>query len=213
MADALVQVGLLTDIRELADAARAHPKLQEWAPGRADLEGYLFPDTYLFVPGMSAPEIVDRMVRAFENEVDIPALTAAAASHDLTLDQAVTLASIVQREARTDDERATIAGLFFNRLHDGMKLESCATVNYALGDWSKSITIADTRLDHPYNTYRIDGLPPGPICNPGPRSLAAVISPEATENLFFVYDPALGHHRFSRTYAAHQRAIRDINAP
>jgi UPF0755 protein len=207
MAEALAEAGLPANPRDFAVAMRGHPRRASWAPEREDLEGYLFPDTYLFVPGMTAFEIVDELVGAFEDAVDPLGFEAAAAEQGLTLDEAVILASIVEREARIDDERPTIASVFLNRLEDGMKLESCATVHHAIGDWSRPLRIADTRIAHPHNTYVIDGLPPGPICNPGLASLRAVVSPEVTDHRFFVYDESLGRHRFSRTYAEHQRQV------
>ncbi|MBN1476336.1 endolytic transglycosylase MltG [Candidatus Sumerlaeota bacterium] len=209
MANALVTAGMCATAEEFLAATAAHPRRAEWAPDAETLEGFLFPDTYLFVPGQTIEEVVDELVRAFERAVNLSAYSASAEAQDLTLFEAVTLASIIEREARTDDERAEMAGVFLNRLELGMRLESCATVHFAINDWSRALRIADTEVDHPYNTYEIEGLPPGSICNPGLPSLMAVVSPEETDNLFFVYDEALGRHRFSRTFAEHQRASRE----
>jgi UPF0755 protein len=209
MASALVTAGMCATAEEFLAAAAAHPRHAEWAPDAETMEGFLYPDTYLFVPGQTIEEVVNEQVRSFERSVNLSSYVASSEAQGLTLFEAVTLASIIEREARTDDERAEMAGVFLNRLAMGMRLESCATVHFAIGDWSRALRIADTEVDHPYNTYEIEGLPPGPICNPGLPSLMAVVSPEETDNLFFVYDEALGRHRFTRTFADHQRASRE----
>lgn len=208
IAAALVSAELIASPASFERALASDPHLQAWGIPRPSLEGYLFPDTYLLLPGMTAEEIVAEMVTEFERAVNLTAYRASAEALGLTLDEAVTLASIIEREARTDDERPEMAGVFLNRLAAGMRLQSCATVHFAIGDWSRPLTTADTEVEHPYNTYVIEGLPPGPICNPGLPSLMAAVRPAATENLYFVYDEALGRHRFSRTFAEHQRAIR-----
>jgi UPF0755 protein len=208
IAAALVSAELIASPASFEAAIVSEANRPAWASARESLEGYLYPDTYLFLPDMTSAEIVAEMVRGFGHAVNVAAYRASAEAEGLTLDEAVILASIIEREARTDDERPIMAGVFLNRLKRGMKLESCATVNYALGDWSRPLTVADTRIDSPYNTYVIDGLPPGPICNPGLPSLLAAVKPAETDYLFFVYDEALGRHRFSRTFAEHTRAIR-----
>ncbi|NUP88882.1 MAG: endolytic transglycosylase MltG [Candidatus Sumerlaeia bacterium] len=211
MASRFVTAGLVSSERAFVEAVRRNPARAAWASGEASPEGFLFPDTYYFLPGQSADEIVAEMVDAFAGAVSLEAYAASVEAQGLSLREAVILASIVEREARGDEERPEVAGVFFNRLRRGMKLESCATVNYILGDWSRSLRIADTEIDHPYNTYRHAGLPPGPICHPGLSSLLAVAEPATTENLFFVYDPAQGRHVFTRTYAEHQRATREAS--
>src|SRR3989338_2263323 len=166
------------------------------------LEGYLFPETYFFTKGMSEEDILKTFVARF-NEKARPLLRSDTHSaHDL-----LTLASMVEREAARDEERTVIAGVFWNRLRRRMPLESCVTVEYALGRKKKKLTDEDLRADSPYNTYRRAGLPPGPVGNPGLRAIAATVMPAATGYLFFVA-AGDGSHHFSATWAEHLRAKR-----
>lgn len=177
-------------------------------PGR-DAEGYLFPDTWELEPGAPARMLVRRMVRRFHEVWRHERGRAAAPPLD---DRAtVILASIVEREAVRADETRLIAGVFLNRLRRGMPLQSCATVQYVLPHHREVLTIADTRIESPYNTYLHPGLPPGPICNPGARALAAALDPEPTEYLYFVARGD-GSHVFSRTLNEHDRARRRVNS-
>lgn len=168
-------------------------------------EGYLFPATYGFRAGESADEIVATMFREFfsrfvtryDNELK---------HRRLSPHQLVTLASIVEREAEKDSERPVIAQVFLNRLAKGMRLQSCATVQYALPKHKSRLLYEDLKIDSPYNTYRNAGLPPGPICSPGDASLKAAVNPQATDALYFVARGD-GTHIFSRTWAEHQAAI------
>ena len=116
--------------------------------------------------------------------------------------QVVILASLVEREARVPQERPLIAGVFYNRLKKHLRLESCATVEYALGAWKPKLTYKDLEVESPYNTYKHSGLPPGPICNPGKASLDAAAHPEPTEMMFFVAHGD-GTHQFSKDYKEH----------
>ena len=171
-------------------------------------EGYLFPATYTF-EGNAAPEvIVNRLLDEF-NQRFVNKYKAEILRHKLSFHELVTLASIVEREAVLEEERATIAGVFINRLAIGMKLESCATVQYALPQHKKRLMLADTRYPSPYNTYINAGLPPGPICNPGLPSLLAALKPAKTDALYFVARGD-GGHIFTRTFAQHEAAIRKI---
>lgn len=169
------------------------------------LEGYLFPDTYALVRGKSgAKDIITRMVRRFFqvwNEI------AARKKSSLTRHQIVTLASIVEKETANPAERPLIARVFLNRLHRSMRLQSDPTVIYGLPAFDGNLTRQDLRLATPYNTYVIDGLPPGPICNPGRAAMEAVLHPADSTALYFV-SKNNGSHQFSTTLKEHNRAVR-----
>jgi len=168
---------------------------------REKREGYLFPDTYFFEQGLSADFVVQRLIERFREKVPKDFKERAKALK-LSYGQLVTLASIVEREARAAQERPLIAGVFYNRLRKHWYLESCATVEYALGGWKPHLTYKDLAVESPYNTYRHAGLPPGPICNPGEAALEAAAHPAQTDMMFFVADSS-GTHRFSRYYNEH----------
>jgi UPF0755 protein len=174
------------------------------------LEGYLFPATYTFPEGTTAREAVREMVARFERawrpewEARLHAL--ALRRHD-----AVTLASIVEREAVRPEERPVIAAVYYNRLKKGMRLEADPTIQYALGRHTARVLYRDLEIQSPYNTYRRSGLPPGPIGSPGGPSLAAAVSPANVPYLYFVAHPD-GHHEFRTTYAEHLVAVREARA-
>lgn len=171
----------------------------------ADLEGYLFPDTYQFERSTPPERIVRTLVERFR-QVSDQVLAPSLASRGLTLRQAVTLASIVEKETGRGDERPLIAAVFFNRLARGMRLESDPTVIYGIADFDGNLTRVHLRTATPYNTYVITGLPAGPIANPGAESLAAVARPADVPYLFFVAKGD-GSHQFSTTLAEHTRAV------
>lgn len=175
------------------------------------LEGYLFPDTYQ-VPvdehGRADPALVVRMMLDRFRQVVGPDEEARARRLGLTVHQVVTLASIVEREARAADERPVIAAVYLNRLERGMTLDADPTVLYALGRVSGRLTYADLRVDSAYNTYRYAGLPPGPIGSPGRAAIAAVLNPADVDYLYFVLRPdGSGRHQFARTLAEHNRNV------
>jgi UPF0755 protein len=194
-----------------ADALESHAFLSA-LPATATLEGYLFPDTYRLPADATAADLVNTMLFTFGQRVTTE-MTRAAASHGLDLHGAITLASIVEREAQLPDERPLIAGVFLNRLAQGMPLEADPTVQYALGYqestgqwWKRPLLFADLEVDSPYNTYRYGGLPPGPIASPGLASIQAVVQPAETAYLFFVVDclaDAPGAHVFAETFEEH----------
>ncbi|MDD2370627.1 MAG: endolytic transglycosylase MltG [Firmicutes bacterium] len=171
------------------------------------LEGFVYPDTYYFYPEATSEEILKVLLDTFESKVWTK-LKTASNKNGYDYFQILTLASIVEKEAVVDDERAKIAGVFFNRLDIDMSLQSCATVQYALNKekFSKVVTIAETQITSPYNTYKYPGLPPGPICNPGIKSIEAAINPDNNKYLFFVAKGD-GTHYFSLTYEEHLNAI------
>lgn len=173
---------------------------------KKNMEGFLFPDTYFFDQGLDPDKVVARMVHRFHEAEPKDMLTQAKVLH-LSYRQIVILASIVEREARVPAERPVIAGVFLNRLRKHWRLESCATVEYALGQWKPKLRYKDLDVESPYNTYRHAGLPPGPIGNPGKAALEAAAHPATTDAMFFVAD-GNGTHRFSKYYEEHLAAQR-----
>ena len=167
-------------------------------------EGFLFPDTYFLEQGIPADTVIGRLTERFK-EKEPKDFRDRAKAMRLSYRQLVTLASIVEKEARVPQERPLIAGVFYNRLKKHWYLESCATVEYALGSWKPRLTYKDLDVVSPYNTYRHGGLPPGPICNPGAAALDAAAHPAQTDMMFFVAD-GQGTHRFSRYYKEHLAA-------
>ncbi len=176
----------------------------------ATLAGYLLPETYNIFYRMPAADVIRLMVGQFLDLWE-GALSGPAREHDLSRHEVVTLASIIEREAASAGERPIISAVFHNRLRRGMRLESCATVLYALGRYKRRLWERDLEIDHPYNTYLIRGLPPGPIANAGEASLRAAVQPAETDYLYFVARGD-GTHIFSRTYAEHLRARRGQGA-
>lgn len=168
------------------------------------LEGYLFPDTYEFKQNEDARRVIETMLdnfnKHFKNEY-----YSRAEELGMTVDEIVTLASIIERETNTDKERKKVAGVFYNRLKQGMRLQSCATVQYALGERKAVLSVSDTKIQSPYNTYVNDGLPIGPIASPGASCLEAALYPEDTDALYFVLD-SNGNHIFSNSYEEHLQA-------
>jgi len=172
---------------------------------QGDLEGYLFPETYQWHRGMTAHALVARMVAAME-AVWTPERSQAAQALNLTRHQALTLASIIEKETGDTAERAMISGVFHNRLRRGMRLQSDPTVIYGVTPFDGNLTRAHLETDTPYNTYTRAGLPPGPIANPGLASIDAALHPADTEALYFVSRND-GSHQFSATVEEHNRAV------
>lgn len=169
------------------------------------LEGYLFPDTYLFDSGTPEDRLIRAMVRQFESRL-APDLVEGAAKAGLDPHQLVTLASIIQKEAGTREEMPVIAAVFHNRLRRNMPLQADPTVIYGVADYNGTITRKHLLTPTPYNTYRMTGLPPGPIASPGEDALRAAAFPAAADYLFFVASGD-GNHTFSRTLGEHNRAV------
>ncbi len=173
---------------------------------RADsLEGYLFPDTYYFFKGMRPEEMLTKMVHRL-GEVLTPQLLAQASELGLSVHKLLTLASILEKEAVLAEERPLISAVFWNRLKREMPLQADPTVEYAVNKVSRALTLADLRVDSPYNTYRNPGLPPTPICNPGKASIMAALNPAKVNYLYFVSMDGTRHH-FSTTWSQHATAV------
>jgi len=173
-----------------------------------DLEGYLFPDTYSLQKGTDAKAILRMMVARFR-EVYGQDHVAAARRRGMTVREAVTLASLVERETALAEENALVASVFHNRLRIGMRLQCDPTVIYALAmrdAYDGNIRKKDLRIDSRYNTYRYYGLPPGPIGNPGAAALHAAVNPAETDYLYFV-SMNTGRHHFSKSLKEHNRAV------
>ncbi len=170
------------------------------------LQGFLFPATYDIYEDTTAEDLVDMMLNAFEDYYSDD-LRMIAESRGMSTYGVIVRASIIEREAKLDDERPIIAGVIQNRLDEGMKLEMCPTVLYALtdGKYDKpQVLYEDLEIDSPYNTYLYEGLPVGPICNPGLASIRAAVSPAEHNFLFYhVGDPETGAHIFTETYEEH----------
>lgn len=203
------------EFRKVANTGKFDYEFLKDLPEREDrLEGYLFPDTYEFDVNAKPEDIINTFLRNFKLKFK-PEYLEKAEKMDMSVDKIITLASIIEREARLADERDTIAGVFYNRLRSKDKtlrrLQSCATIQYIFfkreGIIKEQITEADTLVDSPYNTYQIEGLPPGPICNPGEDAIKAALFPEETDFLYFVARGD-GSHQFSKTFAEHQAAMK-----
>jgi UPF0755 protein len=194
--------------REFVAAAGEQQLVAGLDPTARNLEGYLFPDTYALPRRASARDLVTRMVGRFES-VMTPELRQAAADRGLSVRQAVTLASLVEKETAAPDERPVVAAVYHNRLRQRIGLQCDPTVIYALelrGRFNGNLTRADLAVDSPYNTYRYRGLPPGPIAAPGRMSLEAAVRPAAVEYLYFVSRND-GSHAFASTLAEHNRNV------
>jgi UPF0755 protein len=169
------------------------------------LEGYLFPDTYYLPKGITVPEIAKRMVQRYK-EVFTDDLRKRAWETGFTEHQIITLASIVEKEAKVGAERKLIAAVYCNRLKKGMRLQADPTAVYGLRAWITKVSAQDLKRKTPYNTYLHKGLPPGPIANPGRGAILATLYPENVDYLFFVAQGD-GSHYFSKDYGEHGKAI------
>jgi UPF0755 protein len=175
------------------------------------LEGYLFPETYFVDPEISARAFVELQIETFRKAFE-PEIEKRAQAQGFTAREIVTLASIVEAEARLPNERPVISSVYRNRLARGMLLEADPTVQYALGGHRERVLYKDLEVDSPYNTYRNPGLPPGPIGNPGRASLEAAVAPDSTPYLYFFWiGDSLGTHTFSETYEEHLRKRAELS--
>ena len=170
------------------------------------LEGYLFPDTYVFPDGTTARAAVRVMVERFER-VWQPEWNARLQALAMSRHDVMALASIVEKEARVPEERPVIAAVYLNRLKAGMLLQADPTVQYALGKHVARVLYKDLEVESPYNTYKHTGLPPGPIASPGKPSIVAALNPANVPYTYFVAHPD-GHHEFTTNFTAHSLAVR-----
>ena len=172
-------------------------------------EGFLYPATYKVPYGASEEEYLHIFVRHFNEVMKKNGVLDAVKKRDLNMRDVVNMAAMVEMEAVYAEEQPRIAGVFLKRVEIGMPIQSDTTIQYILGAQKETITFKDTEIDNPYNTYQNYGLPPGPIGSPSLSAIQAVLEPEQTDYLYFVAQND-GHHRFSRTYAEHLRAIDEI---
>lgn len=182
-----------------------HLFLEELEEGQS-LEGFLFPSTYEIYIGSTEEEIINKMLNQF-SEVYEKEIKNNMGKFDLSLNELVTLASIIEREAKLDEERELISAVFHNRLNQGMLLQSCATVQYVLGERKEVLSDRDIQIESDFNTYIHQGLPPHPIAAPGEKSLIAALNPANVDYLYFrTKEDGTGGHTFSRTYDEHLKA-------
>ena len=195
----------ICSVEDLYDAAANSSynySFLDWAEvGDASrLEGYLFPDTYEFYQGEQASSAINRFLLNFHGKLTADMYSQAEALN-ISLHQAVIIASMIEAEAANDDERDDIAAVIYNRLAAGMPLQIDATVMYALGEHKEFLTEADLQVDSPYNTYLNTGLPAGPICNPGLASINAALNPADVSYLYYALDTETGTHQFFTNYS------------
>jgi UPF0755 protein len=200
----LVDEGLLANAESFTSATSDARFLARHSITAPSAEGYVLPETYFFDPGVTAGEVLETMVGAFERHYAAEAEKPRPAS--LSWNQVLTLASMIEREARNDSEKSLIASVYCNRLRRGMTLDCDATVRYALTKWREPLTRSDLKTSSPFNTYLYKGLPPGPIACVGDSSIAAALSPAQSDYLYYCYRGDQSHE-FSKTAAEHERAV------
>lgn len=201
----------IAETQKVAEYQKKYPLLSSISLESKDgvsrtLEGYLFPDTYNFVPDTTPAEVVTAMLDRF-SEVYTPADLKRTAEMGKTVDQIVIMSSLVELETKYDDDKANVASVFYNRIAAGMPLQSDITVDYARGDKTAVLTTEQTQIASPYNTYINLGLPFGPICSFGEASLQAALAPAETKYLYFVADMKTGKIYFNETYEGHQADV------
>lgn len=196
---------------EIADSLKEKmPEFEEsWNKVLEENEGYLFPDTYLFPKDSTIETIVSLMRKNFDTKYE----NLDTSKTDLTKEEIVILASLIEREARHSEDRPKVSSVIHNRLDLGMKLDIDATIQYALGYqenekrwWKSGLTNGDKQINSPYNTYRVAGFPPAPISNPGLSSLEAAIKPSETDYLYYITDKS-GTNRYAETFEQHEANI------
>jgi len=196
-----------TQIAELLDKKEVAEKetfLKLAKDSKKSWEGYLFPDTYE-VPKKYGAENMSKVMLSNFNQIAMEnEFTDKAEKIGFSLNEIIILASIIEKEAKFSEEKSKVSSVFYNRLEKGMKLQSCATIQYILEEPKERLDENDLKIESPYNTYLYKGLPPGPICNPGLDSIMAALEPEEEDYLYFVLGEN-GKHIFSKTYQEHLR--------
>lgn len=205
IAASIARAGLGTE-RDFLRAATSPRLVQQKGIQAETFEGYLFPDTYYFPKDVTPETIVSQMVSRFRS-VFTPAWKKQAERLGFSVHQVISLASIIEKETGVPEERPTISSVFHNRLQRRMRLESDPTVIYAIPNFDGNITRKHLITPTPYNTYKIQGLPPGPIANPGLGAIEAALYPAETRFLYFV-SKKNGTHKFSTNLSDHNRAVR-----
>ena len=193
---------------EILDISKDYQFLKKHNIKASTIEGYLFPDTYLFFNGDTPTSVLDNVVSEYKNFWR-DAFRDRARELNMTEHEVVTLASIIEGEAIYDKERPTISGVYHNRLNRGMRLQADPTIQYIIEDGPRRLLNRDLRIDSPYNTYKNKGLPPGPINSPGAQSLKAALYPEENEYLFFVARGD-GYHTFTTNEKDHNNAKKQL---
>lgn len=196
----------LADKNKLIQLARDHEFIESLGVHANTLEGYLFPETYHFSKAPGEHVILKAMVDTFKKNALTPERIQRAEELNLSINEIITLASLIEKETGQDTERELISSVFHNRLQKNMKLQTDPTVIYALEDFDGNIRKKDLSIDSPYNTYKYSGLPPGPIANPGLKSILAAIYPAQTDYLYFV-SKNNGSHLFSTNLIDHNHAV------
>ena len=171
-------------------------------PASQSLEGYMFPDTYFFYKNTDAEGIIKKLLDNFDNKM-ADNLRQEIKKQGKSIFEIVTMASVIENEVRIEEDRKIVSDIFWRRISIGQPLQSCATLAYILGINKKQYSLEDTMVESPYNTYANKGLPPGPISNPGIKSIEAAIYPIKTNYNYFLSDPATGETVFSRTVEEH----------
>jgi UPF0755 protein len=206
MAEILKQKGFDSDsflnVAQSGTGAKTDYQFLSDRPGKDSLEGFLFPDTYIFFRDASAANIVSRMLLNFDEKLTSE-MRSDLQKNGHSVYEIVTMASILEKEVKTPEDMKIASGIFWDRIEAGMPLQSCATIAYVLGKEKKQYSFDDTRTPSPYNTYLNKGLPPGPIDNPGMKALRAAIYPAKTDYTYFLTDAETGKTIFSKTIEEH----------
>lgn len=180
------------------------PNFLNDAPVFASLEGFLFPDTYRLFQDATAEDMIVKMLNNFDKKITAQ-MHQDIIQQNKTIYQIIIMASIIEKEVRTSDDMQIVSGIFWNRLKNGQPFQSCATLAYVLGEKKSQYSLADTKINSPYNTYQNQGLPPGPIANPGLNAIKAAIYPKYTDYNYFLSRLDTGETVFSKIFEEHNR--------